>query len=558
MGIFLIILGCAVAITIGVLLISYSKKAADEEAKGLIDEVVKKVEPLFKEQALAYWNATTTGETKWYKEAEDAEVEYTKVLSDRDVYEKLKGLRRRDFDDPTIKRQVNVLYREFLENQIPGELNEEMIRQKTAIVEKFNNYRAKVGEKTLTNNDIREVLKKSLDSGERRAVWEASKQVGNEIAQELVQLVKLRNKAARLVGFENYYDLHLFGQEFTEEELNGIFATLADVTDQPFKGLKTEIDSLLAGRYGLGIGDLRPWHYEDAFFQEVPSVYNVKLDELFKGKNVVDIVEKYFGSIGLDVSDILKRSDLFERAGKDQHAYCTDIDKKGDVRVLANVKDNEQWTGTMLHELGHAVYDKYQLPTTPYLLREAAHIFTTEGVAEMFGRLVYYSEWLHAALGEDVKQAVEEYRDRLHNLLRAQMLIFARWCLVMVNFEKGLYKKPEQDLNALWWDLVEKYQLVNAPNARSNPDWAAKTHLSSAPVYYHNYILGEMFVSQMESFLRKNVTAGAFPFVDNDKFGIYLKEKVFAPGATLRWNEFVKEVTGEDLTPKYFADQFAG
>jgi hypothetical protein len=30
--------------------------------------------------------------------------------------------------------------------------------------------------------------------------------------------------------------------------------------------------------------------------------------------------------------------------------------QNGDVRVLANISDNESWMGTMLHEFGHAVY----------------------------------------------------------------------------------------------------------------------------------------------------------------------------------------------------------
>ena len=37
--------------------------------------------------------------------------------------------------------------------------------------------------------------------------------------------------------------------------------------------------------------------------------------------------------------------------------------------------------------------------------------------------------------------------------------MFARWALVMLHFEKALYANPEQDLNKLWWDIVERYQL---------------------------------------------------------------------------------------------------
>ena len=47
--------------------------------------------------------------------------------------------------------------------------------------------------------------------------------------------------------------------------------------------------------------------------------------------------------------------------------------------------------------------------------------------------------------------------------LQFQQILVARWVMVMYNFEKQLYTDPDQDLNNLWWDLVEKYQFVKRP-----------------------------------------------------------------------------------------------
>ena len=55
---------------------------------------------------------------------------------------------------------------------------------------------------------------------------------------------------------------------------------------------------------------------------------------------------------------MLERSDLYARDGKSQHAFCIDIDHEGDVRVLCNVEPSERWMDTMLHEFGHAIYDR--------------------------------------------------------------------------------------------------------------------------------------------------------------------------------------------------------
>lgn len=530
---------------------------ADKAAMEIITAVVQKVEPLMKESNLAYWNATTTGEKKYYDEYEAKEIEYRKILSDKDVFNKLKKLKNKRYKDSLVKRQVNVLYLDFLANQMPEEMMKELVKKETELTEKFTTHRAEVDGRKITDNEIRSILKKSLNLGERQRIWEASKQVGGVIAGDLIQLVKLRNKAAGLLGFKNYYDMKLYLQDFTEEELYKILDELADFTDEPFERLKNEIDDYLAKKYGISRDDLRPWHYEDMFFQEAPMIYDIDFDKYFKDKDIVVVMQKYYDSIGLNVDDIIKRSDLYERNGKEQHAYCTDIDRKGDIRILANVKDNEYWAGTMLHELGHAVYDKYQSQEMPFLLREPAHIFTTEGIAELFGRLVYYPEWISAAIDPADKEGLKSEGEKFSKLLRAQMLIFARWVLVMVNFEKELYKNPEQNLNALWWNMVERFQRVHGPYGRNEPDWAAKIHFSTAPVYYHNYILGEIFASQLTNYIKTNLVSNGFPFIGNQKIGLYMKEKIFEPGARMEWNDLVKHATGEYLTPKYFAGQFA-
>ena len=71
----------------------------------------------------------------------------------------------------------------------------------------------------------------------------------------------------------------------------------------------------------------------------------------------------------------------------------------------------------------------------------------------------------------------------------------------MTHFERGLYADPDADHDARWWDLVERFQLVRRPDDRHAPDWAATIHLASAPVYYHNYQLGEMVASQLTATL---------------------------------------------------------
>jgi peptidyl-dipeptidase A len=152
------------------------------------------------------------------------------------------------------------------------------------------------------------------------------------------------------------------------------------------------------------------------------------------------------------------------------------------------------------------------------------------------------------------QQEAEAAAGGLSEHLRVAQLIFARWAQVMMNFERFLYKNPDQNLNDLWWDLVEKHQMVARPDDRENPDWATKTHIVSVPVYYHNYLLGELLASQLTHHIRADLTGERIPA--GPEVGGYLTEMVFKPGARFRWDRLVERATGERLTARYFVEEF--
>ena len=143
---------------------------------------------------------------------------------------------------------------------------------------------------------------------------------------------------------------------------------------------------------------------------------------------------------------------------------------------------------------------------------------------------------------------------------RAKLLIFCRWSSVMMRFEQAMYRDPDQDLDTLWWDLAERYQGLRRPEGRQAPDWAAKYHLAMVPVYYHNYALGEWMASQLhETIVRDVLHAGdaeTITYSGSAAVGAYLRQRVFAPGAELEWDELVSFATGRPLGPEAFAAQF--
>ena len=101
---------------------------------------------------------------------------------------------------------------------------------------------------------------------------------------------------------------------------------------------------------------------------------------------------------------------------------------------------------------------------------------------------------------------------------------------------------------------------VRRPAGRNAPDYASKIHVVSAPVYYHNYMMGQLFASQLHHAVAREVLRGADPrtalYNDRPEVGAFLRERVFVPGRTLDWDSLTKFATGERLNAKAFAADF--
>ena len=541
-------------------LISCSMRNDEKDLQAFICNHLKLIEPKNKAMALADWNASATGDKKYYDEKAAVELEIRKIYSNKQEFDQLKKWKdSENVKDLLLKRQLILLYNNYLTNQIDTVLMQQIVKKGSEIANKFNTFRPIIDGKEIDDNTINNILKNETKSSKRQKVWEASKEVGKAVAPMVIDLVKLRNEAARQLGFKNFYEMSLATNEQTVSEVVAIFDELKILTDKPFKKLKSEIDTKLTKKYGIEPEQMMPWHYQDRFFQEPPQIGDVDLDRYFKGKKIDELGITFYTNIGLQVEDILKNSDIYTRKGKYQHAFATDIDRLGDVRTMLSVVDNYYWMGTMLHELGHCVYSKNVNRDLPYLLRIESHTFITEAIAMMMERQASNVDWLQAIAGvnDNDKEMISKVGKEN---LRMKALIFCRWEQVMMRFEKAMYENPDQDLNKLWWDLVKEYQMVTPPEGRNMPDWAAKIHLALYPAYYHNYQLGELTASQLQYYIIHNIIGEQSNkqsnFFNRIEVGQYLKAHIFAQGASLRWDELIKQATGEPLSAKFFIEEY--
>ncbi len=559
------VLKIAAIIVMGVTIIAVVGMAAgvtQDDFKSFVAEYEAKIIPLVHDGVIASFAASVSGEDADYEKSNELNLEYANYYSNRDSYARLQAFRDGgQVTDPILKRELDLLYLQFQGYQIDSVLLDQITTMSTSVEQKFSTFRTTIGDQSVADNVVDSTLRESINSAELEAVWLASKEIGRVVEPEVLKLTKLRNQAARSLGYADYYEMQLKLSEIEPADLQALFDEVDSLTRPAFVQLKSEMDSILAVRLGISVDQLRPWHYQNRFFQEALSIYGVDLNSFYEGKDPVALAKKYFSGIGLEIDSILAHSDLYEKPGKYQHAYSTDVDRAGDARIICNIRPDYYWMNTLLHELGHATYSRYSDPSLPWLLRTEPHAFTTEAVAEFFGALAGNPQWLVEVAGVPQEEA-GKVASACERSSRAEKLIFSRWAQVVVRFEQGLYSNPDQDLNKLWWDLVEKYQLLKRPEGRNAPDWAAKIHIASYPAYYYSYLMGQILSIQFADAIGHSVLGAADPnglsFANDPRIGQYFIEKIYRPGSRQTWNDLIEQATGRKLTSEYYAKRFVG
>lgn len=534
-------------------------RSAVVEAERFLQELEGELRPAVVRRNLSWWASATEGTAEAAAEAAEAAWAVDAVIGRSLQRGQAVGWMDGLEEDSALRRSLELVRLEQLRCSGDAALRERIVRAEAELERRFHVHRGvDASGRAMSQAQIEAVLEASDDEEERRAAWEAALSVGVEVEGSVRALAEDRNVLARSLGYRDHFAFALARQELDEDWLLRLLGRIERDTREAFRAGKAQHDQRLAARFGVEVEALRPWHHADAFFQRSSGISGVRerVDTWLKGCPVEETCTRFFDGLGMDVRPVLSRSDLLPREGKSQHAFCLDIDRSGDVRILANVRPGLQWMSTMLHECGHAVYDRYGDPEVRWLLREPAHVLTTEAMAMWMGRQVMEPDFL-MEYGEVTLDSLAGMTASLRREQSFEMLLFVRWVLVLVHFERALYESPGSvDLSGTWARLKERYQLQSYPDRMEHADWAAKIHVALAPVYYPNYLLGELLASQLRACLLAE--SEVHGLVDNLQVGQELIQRLFRPGRRWRWDELVRRVTGEPLDTRAFLREFAG
>lgn len=512
---------------------AYSRTEAESPLEAEARIFMDMFEAGFKEfnvgMSAEYWKFYTRGDpgrTDTYEKIQ------SEILSDPQTFARLTGWRGK-ITDPLLARRVELLYRTFAMAQVTSQ--EKIYTLQNSLQKVQINFRSTYQGRPATQNELTNILRYEKDRQSRKDAWLSRNQVGNEMAPELTRLIRLRNEAARKLGYASFYSMSLELGEIDEAWLFQSLAELERLSQAPYgkwqERVKRQID----------VARLEPW---DAQY-DYDDVQG-KVKAYFPKQQILPRLRSTYRSIGLDVDQMPIQVDDEERPGKSQHAFSFSIDVPTDIRILANADDGFASYRTMFHEMGHAVYSA-SIRQPSYLLQEAASPCFTEGIGQFFPMFLEEQPWLTGTAGIPADLA-KDFMKRT----KEDAAYGIRFHLVMLHFEREAYRNPDQNLTQLWWAMNEKY--LGMPQHPEVDSWASIIHFTSHPAYYQNYLLADMIAAQLMHHLRRDQG----PVLDNARTGEFLKTQVFSKGASVPWAQLLADTTSEPLNLKYYVEDKLG
>jgi peptidyl-dipeptidase A len=531
------------------------------------------------ESTVALWNANITGNEKDYKKLMDLELEFNKsnqnradhfspdkftpftqnVFTNEQDFELLSKLKRSGvITDTMLIRQITVLYQSFMGPQVESDRYRALRQTESRLIQSFSRTEFEADGKKYAGNQLDSLRKASINSSQLKAIYLTYRQKGKQLSADIIQMVKMRNVFAKRFGYTNYYQLALETKDQTPEKIKQLLDDIELKTNEQFVDAKRMIDKVLAKKFNISVTELRPWHYNDERTSYLPAKFSEKMDSLYRKSDPIKLASAFFDGIGLPVQDVIERSDLKYHAGKSSVTGIFNIDFKNDLRMLSTIDNNQDGMKKIMHLCGHASHFKGISEDIPYLLKDPNPVIA-EGLAGFFEKMASNNLWLQSEFTMD-SATTRNYGLLCQHFFQVDRLFRFRKFLVIAVFEREIYRDPDQNLGDLWYRLNEKYLGIKPPDIRDSDDWATSKYVTSFSCNVHNFVLADLFTSQLHHYIEKNILnkTGKTGYQNNKAIGVFLQKNLYQYGDLVPWEQLIEKATGEPLNPLYFANYLLG
>ncbi|HEY3662421.1 MAG TPA: M2 family metallopeptidase [Chthoniobacterales bacterium] len=554
------------------------KSQVQDQADRFLALVNSSYQALYKINSLAQWDAMRDVTPAHDAASEAASKAYAAFNGNPDVIKEARELLTHTADlNPLSVRELKQVLLNAAEGPMTNPfLVERRIQAETRQASFLNSFQFKLHGKPITANEIDNLLSSSTDLAERKAVWEASKEIGPTLSTNLMNLRDLRNGVAGEMNYPDYFSLQVASYGMTADEMVKMNEQFMKDLRPLYLQLHTWAKYKLAEKFHQPVPNKIPAHWINNRWAQnwTGLVEAADLDPYFKGKTaewVAKTAEDFYLSLGMQPlpGSFWVKSDLYpvpkgDPRKKNTHAWAYHIDLAYDIRSLQSIEPNAEWFFTAHHELGHGHYFlSYTRPEVPPLLRLGANPGFHEGIGELAALASSQVPYLQAKgiLPNDFK--ADKTAFLLDDALSRSIPFIFFASGTMTHWEADIYahKLDPDEWNARWWKYVSEFQGVEPPEKRDEKwaDYATKTHINDAPAYYYNYAFATVLKFQLHDYIARKILhqpPQSCNYAGNKQVGKWLYENILKKGGTEDWRKVLKDATGEDISTRAMVDYF--
>ena len=301
-------------------------------------------------------------------------------------------------------------------------------------------------------------------------------------------LVKIRHRIAKKLGFENFIELGYARMGRTDYDSKQVSKFRKIIEDQVVPIAKKYKEKQ---RNRLGLDEFK--YYDDGILFKSGNASPKGTEEW-----IVETVRKVFKELSPDILEfydfMLKNElmDLHNRKGKAVGGYCSFLYKYKSPFIFANFNGTEDDVRVLIHEAGHGFQAfcsrDFEVPEyiSPTLEACEIHSMSMEFLTW---------PWMDMIFNGDTKKF------KYYHLNRS--LGFLPYSVSVDEFQHFVYKNPEAtavERKEFWRELENKYLPWKDYNdnqfLKSGGYWQMQRHIYLRPFYYIDYCLAEICAYQ--------------------------------------------------------------
>ena len=400
------------------------------------------------------------------------------------------------------------------------------------------------------------MLRTDPDERRRRAAWEGLRSIEPFVLDHgFLDVVRMRNRFARMQGYADYYDYRLRVVERMGKD--EVFGRLEDLAARTEAHTRAELEKFEKAH---GPGSLEPWNFG---FLRMGTVAR-EIDPYFDFADAIGRWGRSFAALGVKYRGATLTLDLVDRKGKYENGFMhgpgpaffdDGVWRPARINFTANAIPGQVGSGlramqTLFHEGGHAAHFSNILAPAPCFSQEFAptSVAYAETQSMFMDSLLSDADWrtryARDAAGRQMPLELIEKAIREEQPLRAWDV---RAMLTVPFAERAIYEIPDDELTperVLREIRAVERRLTGLP-AAPRPILAVPHLLAGeSSAYYHAYVLAEMAVHQTRAFFLERDGH----LVDNPRIGPDLAAHYWAPGNAVPFDDTLRSLTGRPLS----------